>query len=947
MTITMETKKKVTVSFLKCEYLKNPIGIDEKAPRLSWQIKSSKRGTMQTAYQVTIATTPEDLITQTNLLWDTGKVISATSSCCEYSGPPVVSRQRYYWKVRIWDEQAGVTPWSEEAFWEMGLLEKTDWQAKWVEPIQTPVKREAVDPEMLFVNTIDEPRSYEDFNPCLMIRKSFFVKPGIKQARVYATAHGIYSLELNGSYAGNQELAPEITTYHKYLMYQIYDVTNRLIPGENIIGVTLADGWYTGRIGGPGLPCNYGDKLALLLQLEIEYEDGSIQVIASDKSFKSSIGPLVYSDLFVGERYDARREKNGWSNSSYDDSGWVHVTIADYDYDNLVAQYGEPVQAIEEIKPLGVIRTPKGETVVDLGQNIAGRIRMRVTGPTGTEVTLEHSEVLDEHGNFLINILGKNKDQKDVYVLKGGQEEIFEPKFTFHGFRYVKVSGYPGEVSVDNFTGVVLASALQSSGFFECSDPRLNQLQSNIVWSQKGNMLSIPTDCPQRERAGWTGDIQIYAPTACFNMDVAAFLTRWMRNVVVEQLPDGQIPTVVPYFKCYEDVSSFLFDGAHSSAGWGDACIIVPWVLYNLYGDMRILKETYETMTKWVVYIEKCANEGLSTNFASEASPERLERQRYLWNTGFHFGDWLIPSLVGDNTPEGMMNCAVVTRELVSTCFYAYSTELMAEISKLLGRTVEANRYAELNNKIRKAFSEEYLNNDGRLSAHFQGIYVLALNMKMIPDEMKAKVVKQLVGLIEENGFKLDTGFVSVPYLLDVLCDNGRKDIAYRLLYQKNCPSWLYEIEKGATTIWESWTAITPEGKVTPASFNHYAFGCVGDWMYRYIAGIRVGAPGYKHIVIQPDTDKTLTYAKASYQSIYGEIASSWSIEAGMVRLKVNIPPNASATVKLHAVQPSEVIESKTLVEKCPYIQVGKTMLGENCCLEIGSGEYCFEYPYK
>ncbi|MBP2655635.1 MAG: alpha-L-rhamnosidase [Firmicutes bacterium] len=944
---TITISNDVYVTSLKCEYMTNPIGIDERKPRFSWQIKSPRRGKRQTAYQLVIAKTSLDLKNNTNLLWDTGKVCSDNSIHCEYSGLALQSRQKYYWKVRIWDEQTAVTAWSDESYWEMGLLEKIDWQAKWLEPLQTPVKRETITEEEMFTYTATELRSYEEFNPSLLVRKSFQTKTGIKQARIYATAHGVYALKLNGKRVGNQELAPEITTYHKYLMYQTYDVTELIIPGENIIGITLADGWYTGRLGGPGLPCNYGDTLALLLQLEIEFSDGSKQLVLSDNSFKSATGPLVYSDIFVGERYDARLEKDGWENRNYDDSSWKQVQIADYGYDNLVAQYGEPLQAIEEIRPLTIITTPKGETVVDLGQNIAGRVRMKVSGPAGTEVVLEHSEVLDENGNFLTNILGKNKDQKDFYILKGGQEETFEPQFTFHGFRYIKLTGYPGDVSVDNFTGIVLSSALNTTSVFECSDHRLNQLQSNILWSQKGNMLSIPTDCPQRERAGWTGDIQIFAPTACFNMDVAAFLTRWLRNVTAEQKADGQIPTVVPYFKCYEDVSAFLFDGAHSSAGWGDACVIVPWVLYNSYGDLRILTENYDTMVKWVAYIEKSAAENIPPGLEKEASPERLERQKYLWNTGFHFGDWLIPSLVGDNSPASMMNCATVTWELVSTCFYAYSTELMAKISGLLGKTSAAEHFTELNKKIRHAFSDEYLNAAGRLTAHFQGIYVLALTMKMIPEAMQSKVLDQLTTLIDQNGTKLDTGFVSVPYLLDVLCDNNRKDLAYKLLYQTDCPSWLYEVEKGATTIWESWTAITPEGKVTPASFNHYAFGCIGDWMYRYIGGLRRGGPGYKHIIIEPEPDRTLTYAMASYNSVYGKIVSSWTLDNGRMNLHVTIPPNTSATIKLPGITITEVTESGTSIESSPDIQVLEGMSDTSAWFEIGSGEYSFAYPHK
>ncbi len=911
-------KSITTVTNLRSEYLRNPFGIDVPRPRFSWEIVSARHGVLQKAYQIVVAETEDELSSNVEIFWDSGKIFSGASVHVEYDGPELNSRQRYHWRVRIWDETGAATEWSETAWWEMGLLKADDWEAEWIEPLQEPTTAE---PELdLFQKLAPPPpdfkRDYTRLKPPLFLRKNFESRGDVKQARIYATAHGIYRLELNGHRVGDQELAPEVTAYDKYLQYQTYDVKDLVKDGTNAVGAVLADGWYSGRIGLPGDSCQYGNKLALLLQLEIEYADGTRQVMVSDESFRSSTGPLAYSDIFIGEKYDARLEMEGWSAAGYDDRAWPCVGTAHYGVSNLVAQHGQPVRVFGEIEPVRILTTPAGDTVVDLGQVIAGRVRMRVEGEAGTEVTLEYSEVLDARGNFMMNILGRNKDQKDFYTLKGEGEEVYEPWFTFHGFRYIRVSGYPTAARVEDFTGIVLASDLTVSGSFECSDERINQLQKNILWSQRGNMLSIPTDCPQRERAGFTGDAQIFAPTACFNMDVDAFFTRWLRNLVLEQREDGQVPTTAPYWRSYEE-TFFPMQGSHTSAGWGDACIIVPWVIYNAYGDIRILEEIYPTMKKWVGYVQKMAEEGIPESLEGEMTPERRERHKYLWNTGFHFGDWLIPSMTAGY--QNPFESANATKELIACCFYAYSTELLADIAHTLGKKADAQHYSDLNRNIHQAFTEEYLREDGSFKTHFQGIYVLALKMKMVPDNMRGTVVNQLVGLLEENGYRLDTGIVSVPHLMDVLCDNGRKDVAHKLLYQTDCPSWLYQVEKGATAIWETWDAIAPDGKVNIASFNHYAFGCVGDWLYRFVAGLDKDSPGYKHVIIRPQPDGRLTYAKAGYHSVYGEILSEWRLEGKNLTLNVRIPPNTTASVFL----PNEEVK------------------------EIGSGEYKFHCAWN
>ncbi|TDF90587.1 alpha-L-rhamnosidase [Paenibacillus piri] len=922
---------------LLCESMVNPVGIDIRVPRFSWQLKSVRRGVLQAAYRIMVADTEEKLWQGTGLIWDSGKVHSDESVFCAYEGEPLLSGKRYYWRVKVWDRTGAESEWSTASYWETGLLQREDWKALWIEPIQEPVVE---DPVLSLREALqyNKPTDTSILHPCPLLRKSFFISSTVRKARLYATAHGTYMFQINGQKVGNQELAPEFTSYDRYLQYQTYEVTDLVKNGANAIGAILSDGWYAGRIGLSGNSCQYGDRLGLLFQLEVEYEDGTQEIVVSDHEVKCSTGHLIYSDQFIGEKVDARRIKDGWTLPDYDDSGWEPAQETHFDISNLVAHYGEPVRVAGKLPAVQVITTPKGETVVDFGQVIAGRVSMRVEGPEGTEIILEHSEVLDEHGNFLNNIMGRHKDQKDMYILRGGGPETFEPVFTFHGFRYVKVTGYPGTVRSEHFTAMVLSSDMRYTGFFECSDERINRLQQNIVWSQKTNLLSIPMDCPQRERAGWTGDIQVFAPTAAFNMDVLVFLTRWLRNLALEQLPNGEVPNVVPYHKSFRHIGHTLM-GKDSSAGWGDAVIIVPWALYQAYGDVRVLEEFYDSMVRWISYVRQTAENELPDNY-DQMDDVQKERQKYLWNTGFHFGDWLMPS--ASSPTESAMR----TKEVVATSFYAYSTALLSETAAILGKHPDAEAYSDLSRRIRQAYAEEYLQDDGTLSAHFQGAYVLALQFGLVSEEARGQVADQLARLIEGNGYRLDTGFVSVPFLLDVLCKYGKRDIAYKLLYQTECPSWLYEVERGATTIWESWSAIKPDGTVSSMSFNHYAFGCVGDWLYREIAGLRKEQAGYKKINIRPAVDCGLSYASAKYESRYGTIVSGWSKQGGQLIVTAVIPPNTTGTVVLPNAKHVTVKESGTpLNEAAGVISYHQNEF--DVSVQLGSGSYRFTYDYQ
>jgi alpha-L-rhamnosidase len=874
---------------LTCDYLESPIGIDSQAPLFGWKLLCEAPDTIQTAWHIKVES-------ENTTVWDSQRVESGQSTGIAYAGKPLESRKAYTWRLQAWNNHSE-TAVSGGSF-EMALLAPADWRSKWVEPVQDPAYDEPPTDFMTlrkngFVE-LDKIR----MRPAQMIRRSFVLqeKP-ISRARAYATAHGIYSLELNGRKVGDLELTPENTEYPQYLQYQAYDVTDAVGAGENAICMTLADGWYCGKVGFLGRSCQSGDRTAGLFQLEVEYTDGTRQITGSDGSCKSATGAVQYADLFVGQKYDARLEKAGHSRAGYDDSGWQPVIVREHGYENLRAQYGEPVRVSEELRPLSVYQSPKGEWILDAGQVLAGRLRMRVRGERGASVMLEHSETVDKEGNYLNNIIGRFANQTDTYILKGGGEEVFEPLFTYHGFRYVRISGYPGTPSPDDFDVQVIQSDLKGTLEFSCSDERLNKLHQNIIWSQRGNMVSIPTDCPQREKVGWAGDVQVFSRTACYNMDMRAFFTRWLRNVRLAQRDDGQIPNVIPYGKAHHP-GGVVPQNTHTSSGWGDVATILPWELYKAYGELRFLTENYDMMKRWVEYIRRTAENELPEN-TGELTPERRERMKYLWNTNFHFGDWLTPSVTidpktGDYSP---MYSALMTRDYVPTCYYACSTELLAAAARELGYDEDASEYETLLKNIRQAFADEFVDENGHLPKDLQGIYVLALRFGLIPAEKIQPAVSKLVSLIEANGNRLDTGFMSVRFLLDVLQKNGRADMAYDLLFQDRCPSWLYAVKMGATSMWEAWRAVLEDGTPTSVSYNHYAFGCVGEWMYGTIGGLKPVEQGYKHFVIEPVPDERLAWADIKFESVYGPIKSRWERSADGVCMEVRVPANTTATV--------------------------------------------------
>jgi alpha-L-rhamnosidase len=673
---------------LKCEYKTNPVGIDVQKPRLSWKLTSSRRAVTQSSYQIRAAQFVEDLTAHKNLLDQSIHVI--------YNGPALTSRRRIWWQVRVWDNQGRGSNWSEPASWEMGLLKPSDWTANWIEP-----------------NLKEHP---DKSNPCPILRKEFKLKAPIKSARAYVTSRGLYQIELSGRTVGDQLFTPGWTAYQHRLQFQTYDVTDLLNHGDNCVGVILGDGWFRGRLVWKRSRNFYGEKLALLAQIEVVYQDGSREVVATDHTWKASTGPILMSDVYDGEKYDARLERNGWSKPGFDDSGWAGVTVAKYGKDILVAPAGPHVKRIQEIKPVKIFATPAGDTVVDMGQNMVGWIRLKVQGPAGMHVKLRHAEVLDAQGNFYTENLRSAK-QTVEYILKGKGQEVFEPHFTFQGFRYVAVEGWPGELSLDDLTGIVIHSDIPPTGTFECSNPMINQLQHNIQWGQKGNFLDVPTDCPQRdERLGWTGDAQVFARTACFNADVAAFYAKWLADLAADQQPSGAVPHVIPNV-----LSLGKTEGNSASAGWADAATVVPWTVYLYYGDTRILEQQYASMKAWVDYIARRAGKGC------------------LWNNDHTFGDWL-----AFNTTRSDYPGATTDKDLIRQAYFARSTDLLQRTAKVLGKTADADKYTSLLKKIKKVFQDEFVTPNGRVTSNTQTAYSLALAFDLLPDSMRPAAAKRL-----------------------------------------------------------------------------------------------------------------------------------------------------------------------------------------------------------
>ncbi len=886
----------LTLKDLTVDHKVNPVGTGNKQPGFSWKIKGPGYDIIQAAYIIKVAT--DQSFSPLKTVWQSGKTESGQSVLVKYNGPELKSGQKYFWQVKIWDTNGKESKWSPVANWEMGLLSETDWQAKWIEMKDDTLR----------------------YSPSPLFRKDFHVAKTVSSARVYIASHGFYELQINGKKAGDQVLTPGWTSYSKRLQYQVFDVTKMLTKGNNAIGAELGDGWYRGTLGWGNNWAIYGKRLGILLQLKITYTDGSVSTVLSDDTWKATNeGPVRMNDIYDGETYDATKNLTGWSNPGYDDKSWQNVRTGNYNNSNLIASEGSPVRKIQEIKPARIFHSPKGSLIVDMGQNMVGWLRLRVSGKKGTVVTLRHAEVLDKFGEFYTTNLRAAKSQL-TYTLSGNGEEVYEPRFTFMGFRFVEVTGFPGELTPENLTGVVVHSDMPVTGSFECSNPLINQLQHNIQWGQKGNFVDVPTDCPQRdERLGWTGDAQAFCRTAAFNMDVAAFFTKWLKDVAADQKQGGEVPDVIPDILNKQGALT-----AQPSAGWGDVSVIAPWTMYLVYGDKNFLENQYQSMKAWVEYIRKKAGDS------------------YIWKGGSKYGDWLFyhPPVNNHTEADGYTE-----HDFIATAFYAYSTSILSEAAKVLGKTDDVKMYSDLFNKIKEVFINEYVTNAGRVGTNSQTSYVLALNFNLLPENLRAKAAAFLESDIKSRGNHLSTGFLGTPYLCHVLSDNGYTETAYDLLLQESYPSWLYPVKMGATTIWERWDGEKTDSTFQDPgmnSFNHYAYGAIGDWMYRVSAGIELKSAGYKHILIQPHPTKKLSYSKATFESVYGTIASGWERRDGKVIVKVSIPANTTADIVLPADNQSKIKESGKALSANAYIKDIKTA-DNKVTLQAGSGDYTFE----
>ncbi len=835
----------VTIADVRFEHLREPLGVGLARPRLSWIIETALREWRQSGYEIE-AYGPEG-----QLHGQTGRVSSDQSVLVDWPFAPLASRTRLWIRVRVWGDDGLPSAWSRLYPIEAGLLAASDWTARFVTP------------------DWDEDTTCPQ--PAPLLRHEFTVRPDFTHARLYITALGVYEAQLNGNAVGDHVLAPGWTSYHHRLCYQTFDVTELLQEGRNTIGAILGDGWYRGRLGFNGGRRNiYGDRLALLAQLEIHYADGTTERIVTDETWHAAQGPIRASDLYDGETYDARLERPGWSAPGYDDSDWAGVRVLEQDPSRLVAPSGPPVRRIEVIAPVAITPSPSGRTIIDFGQNLVGRLRITVSGPRGQTITFRHAEVL-ENGELCVRPL-RTALATDHYILRGEGIEHWEPRFTFHGFRYAEVTGWPDELRAENVQAVVCHSDMERTGWFECSDPLINRLHENVVWSMRGNFLSIPTDCPQRdERLGWTGDIQVFAPTACFLYNTAGFLTSWLADLAAEQAATGGVPFMVPQVMDRPPIPA---------AAWGDAAVIVPWVLYQRYGDVSVLATQFESMRAWVDLVARTAGES------------------YLWSQGFQFGDWLDPT-----APPDRPAAARTDPYVIATAYFAHSAELVGHAAAILGRAEEADRYWQLAAHVRTAFNAEYVTPAGRLMSDAETAYALALQFALLPTaEQRDHAGKRLAALVRKSGYHISTGFVGTPLICDALCSVGEYDAAFRLLTERECPSWLYPVTMGATTIWERWDSLRPDGSVNPGemtSFNHYALGAVADWLHRTVGGLAPAEPGYRHLTVQPHPGGGLTFARARHRTPYGIAESAWHIKGEQIEVEVVVPPNTTATVTL------------------------------------------------
>lgn len=870
------------------DYERNPIGVSA-MPQFGWELESDKKNVKQTSYCLQIA---EDEAFE-NLVFDSGITKSEESAHIFVKDAELKSAKRYFVRVNVSDGEEE-TGWSETADFVTALLGEDTWQAPFV--------------------SAETDDSYKEVSKGTYVRGNFTIKKEIKEAYAYTTGLGLYNFYLNGEKVGDDELTPGWTSYRRHLLYQTYDVKKYLKKGLNAGGAMLAAGWYKGVMGLTKARNNYGDKAGFAMELFIRYEDGETEIICTDSSWKGCDSPVVFSEIYDGETYDASLEIPGWADAEEPEAPWRNVVIVPFNTEVLRAQAGARVKMIDEMPAKKIFITPKGEQVIDFGQNMAGRIHVTAHGKPGDIIELHCFEILDKDGNvYLDNMRAAKTTEK--YIFAREETVTWYPRFTFMGFQYALIVSYPGEAKCGNFTAYTMHSDMEPTSDLTCSNPLLNQLHHNYLWGLKGNFVDVPTDCPQRdERLGWTGDAQIFSRTACYLMNAYTFYKKWLRDLEVDQTPEGGVPHVVPNIEeGRTDGNWLLRQGPHSAAAWADAAIINPWNMYLMFGDKAILEKQYKSMKGWIEFM-------------------RAHAVDYIWNYKLQFGDW-----VALDAEEGSYFGAT-PNDITCTAYYAYSTGLFAKMAKYLGKEEDAAEYAELEKAIVKKFQDTFFDENGNMTAQTQTAHIVALYFKLTPERYIQNTVDGLKRLLDKENGHLVTGFVGTPYFCHALSQNGCVKEAYDLLQKEDFPSWLYQVKKGATTIWEHWDGIKEDGSMWSAdmnSFNHYAYGAIGEWMYRVMAGIEVDeeTPGFKHAVIYPRLGGGLTFTEGKYHSIYGDIRVRWELNGAKATLEVTIPVNTTASIRLD--EAKSVIESAGLefTENSNYFEAN-----------AGSGTYMIEF---
>ncbi|MEF2246189.1 family 78 glycoside hydrolase catalytic domain [Paenibacillus sp. IITD108] len=906
----------IQLTSLRTEYLINPLGIDSPEPRFSWIIDApNRRGVMQSAYQIIASSNEAFLHADTGDLWDTGKVLSDISLHVKYEGDPLSSEQQVYWKVRIWDEKNEVTSYSEPAFFSMGLLRRDEWHGCWI-GLKSGLRP-----------TRERP------NPVVYFRKSLNLQQAVRRATIYATALGVYRIHVNGEKLGRHLFAPEWTDYHVRTQYQTYDATSAFqqSSGEIALSVMLGHGWYTGYLGMYGFQ-KYGMEPSFFMQCNIEFEDGTGMSVSSDESWKASFGPITASDLQMGETYDANKAMEGWMLPSFEEHTWYPAERM-YDYrGKLVAQMVPPVAQTREHSIRSIRQLPNGSWLVDIGQNLTGWLALQLEEEAQQTITLRYAEALDAEGNLYTDNL-RLALQTDRFKTAEAGAYQFETAFTCHGFQYVEISGLTKPLTKEQLTCKVVHSNLTETGELTTSNPLINKLFQNILWSQRNNYMSVPTDCPQRdERHGWTGDAQIFARTAAYNMDIASFMTKWMTDLADGQQPTGAYSDFAPFVFGPKTAYNNDFTYTHiGSAGWADAPVIISWLMYEVYGDREILRRHYDSMKRWMDYNDQLYASGIRCD-APQYGDWLSVHERPLEEMKEQYG-WLVAE--NSSTPY----------DVFSTLYWAYDAQIMIKIASLIGSREEVSHYEALYRKIVAAFHAEFITSDGEIKGDTQTVYAMALDFNLIHNkQLEEKALNRLIRKVTSTGMAT-TGFHGTRSLMRVLSRYGHDELAFSLLLKESYPSWLYSVVNGATTIWERWDGWTKEKGFQRPGMNslcHYAFGSVGEWLYEQVGGIRGREAGCRQITIAPKPLGGLTYSKASYGTPYGKVKSEWKLEDNTFHLSVCIPANTRAYIHIPSAYSGQIEEN------------GQPVNNETDCLSLheasdaevvyyaGSGIYSF-----